>query len=71
MDINLLREKINRAEFKRKIRESFKVIVFGFVVVWLFLTFYDQYRDIVWKEHIHQFKLLMYQVRIILSGALI
>ena len=69
MDINLLRDKINRVEFKRKIRRSFKGIVFGFVIVWSFLTFFNLYGDIEWKEHLQQLQLQMYRIQIILDGA--
>jgi hypothetical protein len=68
MDINYLRKKIKRAEFKREIPKAFKGIIFGFVIVWFFLTFFNLYEDIVWKEHLHQFKLLMYRIQIILDG---
>jgi len=68
MDIILLRKKIKRAAFKRKIPKFFKVIVFGSVVLWSFLIFYHLYGDISWKKHIDQFRKLMFLIRINLAG---
>ena len=64
MDIALLRRKIKVAEFKRKIPQFFKVIVFGFVVLWSFLTCYHLYGDISLEEQIDQFRKLMLLLRI-------
>jgi len=68
MDINLLQEKINRAEFKRNARDFFKGLALGIAVLWLLLTFYHLYRDTSWKEYIDQFRMLMSKIDLILSG---
>ncbi len=62
MDIILLREKIKRVEFKRNARDFFKGLAFGIVVLWSFLTFYNLYGDTSWKEHIDQFRMLMFKI---------
>ena len=50
MNKHLLLKNIKRAEFKRKLKKSSKVLVFGFIVLWSSLTFYDLYKDISWKD---------------------
>ena len=68
MDINLLRKKTKRAEFKREIPKAFKGIIFGFLVVWSFFTFFNLSGDIEWKELIDQCRRLMFVINIKLSG---
>jgi hypothetical protein len=68
MDITLLQEKINRAEFKRNARDFFKGLAFGIAVLWPLLTFYHLYRDTSWKEYIDQFRMLMFKIDLKLSG---
>ena len=62
MNEHLLLKNIKRAEFKRKLKKSSKVLVFGFIVLWSFLTFYGLYKDISWKDYIDQFRWLMFLV---------
>jgi hypothetical protein len=62
MNEHLLLKNIKRAEFKRKLKKSSKVLVFGFIVLWSFLTFYGLYKDVSWKDYIDQFRWLMFLV---------
>ena len=64
----LLLKNIKRAEFKRKLKKSSKVLVFGFIVLWSSLTFYDLYKDISWKDYIEQFRWLMFIVDLRLNS---
>jgi hypothetical protein len=59
---HLLLKNIKREEFKRKLKKCSKVLVFGFIVLWSFLTFYGLYKDISWKDYIDQFRWLMFLV---------
>jgi hypothetical protein len=59
---HLLLKSIKRAEFKRKVKKFSKVMIFGFMVLWSSLTFYDLYKDISWKDQIDQFRWLMFIV---------
>jgi hypothetical protein len=68
MDIILLQKKIKRAEFKRNTRDFFKGLSLGMVVLWSFWTFYHLYGDTSWKEHIDQFRMLMFKIDLKLSG---
>jgi len=68
MNEHLLLKNIKRAEFKRKLKKSSKVLVFGFIVLWSFLTFYGLYKDISWKEYIDQFRWLMFIVDLRLNS---
>jgi hypothetical protein len=68
MDINLLREKINRVGFKRNVRDFFKGLALGMVIFWPLLKFYHLYGDTSWKEHIDQFRMLMFKIDLKLSG---
>jgi hypothetical protein len=62
MNQHLLLKNIKRAEFKRKLKKSSKFLVFGFIVLWSSLTFYDLYKDVSWKDYIDQFRWLMFLV---------
>jgi len=62
MNEHLLLKNIKRAEFKRKLKKSSKFLVFGFIVLWSSLTFYDLYKDVSWKDYIDQFRWLMFLV---------
>ena len=64
----LLLKNIKRAEFKRKLKKSSKALVFGFIVLWSSLTFYDLYKDISWKDYIDQFRWLMFIVDLRLNS---
>jgi hypothetical protein len=64
----LLVKNIKRAEFKRKLKKFSKVLVFGFIVLWSSLTFYDLYKDISWKDYIDQFRWLMFIVDLRLNS---
>ena len=68
IDDHLLLKNIKRAEFKRKLKKSSKVLVFGFIVLWSSLTFYDLYKDISWKDYIEQFRWLMFIVDLRLNS---
>jgi hypothetical protein len=68
MEITILRKKIKRAEFKRKIPKFLKMLVFGFIVLWSFLMFYHLYGDISWKKHIDQFRKLLFLIHMNLTG---
>lgn len=65
---HLLLKNIKRAEFKRKVKKSSKVLVFGFIVLWSSLTFYGLYKDISWKDYIDQFRWLMFLVDLRLNS---
>lgn len=60
MNEHLLVKNIKRAEFKRKLKKASKALVFGFIVLWASLTFYDLYKDVSWKDSIEQFRWLMF-----------
>ena len=60
MNQHHLLKNIKRAEFKGKLKEFSKVLVFGVIVSWAYLTFYDIYKDISWKDYIDQFRWLMF-----------
>ena len=60
MNQHHLLKNIKKAEFKRKIKESSKVLVFAVIVFWAYLTFYDLYKGISWKDYIDQFRWLMF-----------
>jgi hypothetical protein len=62
MNEHPLLKNIKRAEFKRKLKKSSKFLVFGFIVLWSSLTFYDLYKDVSWKDYIDQFRWLMFLV---------
>jgi len=68
MDIILLQKKIKRTEFKRNARDFFKGLAFGIAVLWPLLTFYHLYGDTSWKEHIDQFRMLMFKIDLKLTG---
>ena len=68
MDITLLQEKINRAEFKRNVRDFFKGIALGMLVFWPLLKFYHLYGDTSWKEYIDQFRMFMFKIDPKLTG---
>jgi hypothetical protein len=65
---HLLLKNIKKAEFKRTLKKSSKVLVFGFIVLWSFLTFYGLYKDISWKDYIDQFRWLMFIVDLRLNS---
>ena len=65
---NFITKKIKRAEFKRNARDFFKGLVIGIVVFWPLLKFYHLYGDTSWKEHIDQFRMLMFKIDLKLSG---
>jgi len=57
----------NNMVLKKATIKNLKVLVFGLILFWSCLTFYDLYKDFSWKENIDQFTWFMFNVKINLS----
>jgi len=70
-NIDFLRLKARRAEFKMTALRKFKLLVFGLVFLWSCLTFYAFFRDFLLADNSDQFRWIMLNVKInLLRGIL-
>ncbi|MFO7554712.1 MAG: hypothetical protein R6W88_05875 [Desulfobacterales bacterium] len=67
MNIDFLRIKVKRAEFKMTAIRNLKLLVFGLIFLWSCLTFYDLLKDFSLKGNVEQFRWVMFNVNINLS----
>ena len=55
---------------KKTTLRNLKILVFGVIFLWSFLTFYELYKDFSWKENIDQLKWIMFNIKINLFGGI-
>lgn len=70
INIDFLRIKVKRAEFKMTAMKNLKLLVFGLIFLWSCLTFYDLLKDFSLNENMDQFRWVMFNVNINLSAGI-
>lgn len=71
VNVDFLRLKARKAEFKITALKNLKLLVFGIVFLWSCLTFFELFRDFLLEDNSNQFRWIMFNLKIKLFGGIL